>query len=221
MGGRVLDLQGGYRATDEFLAKSGFSVLSMDTNRKRIAQARERTRSVQAPVGHVCMSMRELNAFRDNSFNAIVADLGTLNHVQNLRPVFKQFSRLLRDNGTLFLPMMNRFSVAETLAYIRRGRLKDAWRRWVTAGEGVPFVSQEALVWFHPLRELKRLAKGRFTIQHVMGINILTPTPSFREQYDKHPHIISFAHGIERAIDSYPFISLLGGYFVVVLEKFE
>jgi hypothetical protein len=65
------------------------------------------------------------------------------------------------------------------------------------------------------------MIRGKFTVQQVVGLNVLTPPPSFERLYARHPRLIGFADAVERRVDSLPVLSTLGDHYVIVLERFE
>lgn len=217
-GGRVLDLGCGTGVDADFLVQSGFQVVAADPSAGMLETARGRT---STDISFVRMPAEHLACMRDGSCDGILSNFGALNCVERLSPVFNDAYHVLRDNGTFILCLMNRFSITETVAYLQRGKVRSAFRRWRKHGVFVPVGSDPVLVWYHSLRSIRRMIRGKFIVQRVVGLNILTPPPSFERTYHRFPRLTRRLLRLETVINRVPPLSTLGDHFVVVLERFE
>ncbi|MBL0176151.1 MAG: methyltransferase domain-containing protein [Ignavibacteria bacterium] len=219
-GGSILEIGCGTGIDARFLAGSGRAVLATDPSRGMLAVARERCHGLEN-VDFVHMPAEHLACVRDRSMDGILSNFGALNCVERLQPVFNDAYHILRDNGVFIVCLLNRFSIAETVAYLQHGKVRQAFRRWRRGGVSVSVGTQSVLTWYHSLRAIKRMIRGKFIVQHVAGLNILTPPPSFEGLYRRHPKLIALAGAVERRIDTLPVVSTLGDHYVIVLERFE
>lgn len=219
-GGRILEIGCGTGIDAHFLAEHGYSVLAADPSRGMLRVAKERCRDIDA-VDFARMRAEHLACVRDRSVDGILSNFGALNCIEHLQPVLNDAYHILRDNGIVILCLMNRFSLTETMAYLQHGNVRQAVRRWHRGGVRVSVGAHRVLTWYHSLRAIKRMIRGTFTVLDVVGLNVLTPPPSFERLYARHPRLIAFASALERRIDTVPFLSTLGDHYVVVLERFE
>jgi ubiquinone/menaquinone biosynthesis C-methylase UbiE len=217
----ILELGCGTGIDAVFLAEHGYQVVASDPAMGMLDMTSDRIRTSGQQVSVLQMRAEHLSGIRDASFEGILSNFGALNCVQNLETVLNASHRILRDNGVFILTLINRFSIVETLAYLRHGKTKEAFRRWHRSGVSVPVGTGNILTWYHSLSSIKKMIKGKFTIQKVLGLNILTPTPSFEDAYDRHPRLVRIAGRMERMVDTMPIVSTLGDHYVLVLERFE
>ncbi len=219
--GTILELGCGTGIDAVFLAAQGYRIIATDPSKGMIQMATRRAAAAGKEICFMQLRAEELSCIRSNSVDGILSNFGALNCVSNLETVLHESNRILRDNGVFILTLINKFSAVETLAYLRHGHIRQAFRRWTRGGVSVPVGSGSVLTYYHSLSSLKKMIQGTFTIREVVGLNILTPTPSFESAWQRHPRLTAFASAVERAIDSLPVVSTLGDHFVVVLEKFE
>lgn len=219
-GGRILEIGCGTGIDARFLAGHGYRVLAADPSRGMLGVAKQRCRDIDA-VDFARMPAEHLACVRDRSADGILSNFGALNCIEHLEPVLNDAYHILRDNGVVILCLMNRFSLTETLAYLQHGNIRQAFRRWHRGGVRVSVGAHSVLTWYHSLRAIKRMIRGKFTLLHVVGLNVLTPPPSFTRLYARHPRLIAFVQALERRVDTVPVLSTLGDHYVVVLERFE
>jgi len=219
--GRILELGCGTGIDAAFLAVQGYDVLASDPSTGMLREARRRLQGFAQRPNFLCMPVQHLACLRDQSFDGILSNFGVLNCIDNLAPVLEDAYHVLRDNGTMILTLMNRFSLTETVAYLQHGQMRKAFRRWRRGGVLVSVGKGSVLTWYHSLRSIKKMIRGKFTVQTVTGLNILTPPPAFERIYASHPKLVALADALDRRIESIPVISVLGDHFVIVLERFE
>ncbi len=199
------------------LTARGFHVVMAAPSKKILQFHRRNTNGFE----QVLSAGKRLDCIKDSCVDGILAGKGWLNGFRTIGPALYDAFRILKDNGVCVLVLRNRFSIAECLAYIQHGQYRRAFERARRNGAFIPGDERDVLAWYHSLRSVKRAARGLFTIQKVVGLNIITPPPSFRHIHDFHPRLIRAAARVEARIRSLPILAALGDYFIVVLERFE
>ncbi|MBI5648806.1 MAG: methyltransferase domain-containing protein [Ignavibacteriae bacterium] len=218
--GLILELGCGTGVDARLLAEEGWEVVASDPSSRMLAETRAACEDLPT-VYPLRMPAEHLACVRDRGVDGVFSNFGALNCVRHLEPVLRDIYHVLPDNGVAILCLMNRFSITETVAYLRRGRLREAFRRWRWNGVSVPVGHRHVLTWYHSLRSIKRMIRGRFTIVRVVGLNVLTPPPSFTYFHERAPRLMALARRMERRLDTLPIFSVLGDHFVIVLERFE
>lgn len=219
--GRILELGCGTGLDAMALARQGFRVVATDPAHGMLRTASALSKDLDENIAFLQLRAEHMSCIRDHTFDGILSNFGALNCVRDLEHVIGETHRVLNENGVFILNLISKFSIVETLAYLRHGQAGKAFRRWKRGGVSVPVGSGHVLTWYHSFSSLKKMLRGRFTIQKVIGLNILTPTPAFEDAYRRHPRLVKIASTLERGIDSLPVFSTLGDHFVVVLERFE
>ena len=200
-----------------FLSAEGFHVVKAGVNPAEPRLYRGHT----GGFDRIISAEEHLDCIKDRCIDGILAGKGWLNSFRNIQPALYHAYRVLKENGVYVLLLRNRFSISERLAYIRRRQFRRAFQRARKNSVFIPGDDDRLLSWHHSLRSVKRAARGLFTIQSVVGLNIITPPPSFHHSYRTHPRLIGAAAIVEARIRSFPLLSVLGDHIVIVLERFE
>jgi len=115
---RVLDLACATGRHAVALALRGFDIVGVDISERHLEQARDRAAAAGATLSFVADDMRDLRAFDDASFDAVVSvysSFGFLPDDDNRRAL-AQVGRVLRPGGVLFIDVLNRDWVLRSLA---------------------------------------------------------------------------------------------------------
>ena len=220
-GTRILELGCGTGIDAHALLANGCTVIATDPAAGMLSIAKQRCAGHAERVSFVRMQAEHTGCFREQSFDGILSNFGGLNCVEDLHAVFDDAFFVLRDNGVFILCLMNRFSFSEMMAYVHRGQFRAAFRRWKARGVHVSVGSQSVLVWYHSLRTIRKMIRGKFTIMTIVGLNILTPPPAFARWYASHPLLYKTLARVEDLIDALPFAAVFGDHIAIVLERFE
>lgn len=100
----ALDFGCGLGGMATYLAQEhAMHITGLDINPWMIAQAEKRIpKNIQSQLRYVCSTSDETLPFADNQFD-IIYSKGVLTHLENKQPVFKEFKRILKPNGTLVI----------------------------------------------------------------------------------------------------------------------
>jgi len=176
-----------------FLSAYGFHVVMAELNQINLRLHRGHINGID----RILSAEEHLDCIKDSCIDGILASKGWLNSFRNIEPALYYAFRVLKDNGVCVLVLRNHFSIAESLAYIQHGQFQRAFQRARRNGAFIPSDEYQLLVWYHSLHSVKRAARGLFTIQKVVGLNIITPPPSFLHLYREHPRLMRAAARVE------------------------
>lgn len=166
---RVLDAGCGRGRYAEWLLSAGAEVVAVDASERMVERARARVGD-RAEV-HRADLERPLDFADDGEFDGVVSGLA-LHYVEDLRPVFAEFARLLAPGGFLAFSThhpLDDYLVFEDATYFDTERATMTW----PAGDGevaVPFYRRPFADVVNPLVE------ARFGLDAVVEP---TPRPSF------------------------------------------
>lgn len=215
-GGRILDLGCGTGLDARHLAEMGFRVIAADPSNGMLCVAKRRCNG--SSVSLLQIPEASLAPFREQAFDGILSNFGALNCVPDIARTLSDAHDVMRENGVFVLCLINRISLFEIVASLRLGKLGHAFRRLKTSGVA-PVGSASIRLWYHRVRTVKHAAKGKFSIESLFGLNILTPPPSYERAYRERRSLINHLARFERHIEKLPVISTLGDHVVMVLRK--
>lgn len=105
-GVKVLCLAAGGGQQGPILAAAGADVTVFDLSKKQLQQDEHVARQEGLELETVQGDMTDLSAFADDSFDLIVHPVANV-FIENVRPVWKEAARVLKDRGTLISGFMN------------------------------------------------------------------------------------------------------------------
>ena len=107
LNGRILEIGSSKGKTAVFLTRSGYDIVSVDTNEEMLKMAALNLayeNLLQKAELHV-MDAYSL-AFKDKSFNNVIM-IEALHHIEDINGLFSELDRVLKDKGTLVLSDFN------------------------------------------------------------------------------------------------------------------
>lgn len=131
-GSRLLDIGAGPGEPSTTIAKQnpGLKVMVTDKQEAMLEKAKKRTAGLKNIEGFKAVSMDDLSAFEDNSFDALTA-MYVLMFVDDVDKAMKEAARVLKDDGTGFFAIWKRlpfYTVAREAiveAYVEHGGSAD------------------------------------------------------------------------------------------------
>jgi SAM-dependent methyltransferase len=157
-GKQVLELGCGTGEDALFLARRGIRVMGTDISAEMVEQARRKLAGFEADASIAVCEIARLGEFLASrlsagnsripeTFDAILANFGSLNCIASLEPVRDLAERHLAAEGHLFLCMINRFCLRELL----RGR----FRRLRRSGAEAKCGAHRIPIYYHAPRHLR------------------------------------------------------------------
>jgi ubiquinone/menaquinone biosynthesis C-methylase UbiE len=218
-GHRVLDLSCGTGVDAVFLAERGIQVVGLDTSAGMIAECRRKI--TEGGLDHLVEAhqadLTELPTVVTGDFDGALSAFGGLNTVTELRQLSDDVARRLRPGAHFVVHAVNRFSLWEALAYLRRGQILAIWR--LAGRNRRDFPIGDRLIRhqvYSPDETYTRFFAADFSLREAYGQGILRP-PHKVERVP--PFVADIAGDVERSIDSLPIIRGLGRFFVLDLER--
>ena len=219
--GTVLDIAGGTGEDAAWLEEKGFGVIGADQSFGMLAEARAKTCSMPDPPGLVQLDASSLAMFRDSSFDAVLSNFGGLNCVPDLHAALVECHRVLRPKGTMVLCLLGAHSIWETLAFLLRGSLHNAFRRQCSGPVAVSVGGQTVSTWYYSLRSLRDMIDGLFTIEKIAALNVVAPPPGSQSFPMRYPRLSSLLLDLDQKVQSVPFVRALGDHTVLLLRRRE
>jgi ubiquinone/menaquinone biosynthesis C-methylase UbiE len=218
---RILDLACGTGEDAIMLAQAGVHVTGTDSSEEMLRRARQKSasQSLDHLVTFKLLRFEELDSLDETIFDGILSNFGGLNCAADLPAIMRSIARLTRPGGMAVLCFLGRSSVWEIASFLARGSFAKAFRRY--AGGGVPAKvgSTSIPVWYHGVRDLRRILGPWFTIEEIVGLSILSPPPASLSFVDNHPHATDALMGLDDLIRRMPLLRTLGDHVVIVARR--
>ena len=164
-GARVIDLGCGTGEDARHLSRAGIGVEAFDASPEMVRVARER--GVEANV----LAIEDLSSI-EGTFDGAISNFGALNCVGDLNRLRLPMNRLISPGGYLAICVMGRFCLWETIHFLARGQVRNAWRRW----GGVSGSASLHLPVFYPtVGQIRRAFAPGFLLVKAVGIGVCVP----------------------------------------------
>lgn len=146
---RALDVGCGGGFSCEFMAARGVSVFGIDQSQKCIDAAAQHAHSSGFPIDYRC-GVAEHLPYPNQSFDVVVC-VDVLEHVEDVKRVIAEISRILKPSGLFFFDTINRnfksrlvmiWLMENILGEIERG-VHD-WDKFITPLEATELLSQHS-----------------------------------------------------------------------------
>ncbi len=218
-GESVLDIGCGTGDDATFLARLGCAVTAIDASPLMVEQTKRKLSAAMLTADVRCMPAESLAHFPGGYFQGVLSDFGALCTLQDLTPVLRQCARILSPGGTAIFCLINRFSLWESVAFIMRGRVRQAARRWAH-GPVMVNVGQGAVpVFYHSPWSVRRAARPWFHTASWIGLNVVAPLPSSRGFVRRHSFLAQQLLAADNLVGRLPLFRSLGDHVVIMLRK--
>ncbi len=206
-GQRVLEINCGTGEDAIYLAYRGVSVLACDASASMIDVAREKLSCcvVGLPVTFaVCRNEALHTLSLGKPFDAVLSNFGGLNCSADLREVSLSLADYVHPGGELWLCLIGRFCLWETLWYGFQGQWKKAFRRLQAGGTKARIGGEDIRVYYPSVSEMRAAFSPAFHLVEWRGIGVSVP-PSFLEPFFRdHPRVVQFLTAIDKLVGRLP-----------------
>ncbi len=217
----ILELNCGTGNDAIFLAQNGINIFATDISQKMIEVTSEKILklNLENNITLEQKSIENIFELQTKNFDGIFSNFGGINCVTNISNVFYDVNNLLKPNGIFILNYMNKFCLFETIAFLKKGKLKKAFERLHKNGVDVKLQNEYVKTYYYFANQIKQNSQKYFDIIQLTGLNFFSPNPNFIDFYNRHPKISNIFLNIENKVESiFPFY-YFGDHAIVVLKK--
>lgn len=220
-GDTVLDLNAGTGIDATFLAQNGIYVHAVDISPRMIYQLEQKVirLGLRERVTSQVAALENLAGFGGKLFDGALSNFGGLNCVKDFPAVVRSISKLLQPGAPLVVCLLSKFYLMEILAFVRRGKIGLAFRRWKTDGSHANIGGQKLRVQYPSLRQICQDFSPFFEIESIEGLGIVLP-PTWatgRTATSKTP--LRFLSIVDRGIGRFPILRSLGDHVLLQLRR--
>lgn len=214
-GQRVLELNCGTGIDAAHLADRGIRVLACDISPRMIELACKRATTAELrdrldfrPVATEMISVLE----KDGPFDGAFSNFSGLNCVDDLSAVTSDLARLLKPGARIFLCMLGRFSVWESLWCLIHGNRRRSSQRFQQRDRAIK-------VQYPSRKEIERVFSPHFSLRRWKGIGVALP-PSYMEHWARRfPRLVMALACVDNVIGKVSPLRSMGSCFLLELER--
>jgi len=228
-GQRILELNCGTGVDAIHLAARGVEVLACDSAPRLIEVARrafqaERQVPLRAPCEFQVLRSEEIGRLQEEraprQFDGAISNFAGLNCVEDLAPVARDLTQLLKPGSRVVLCLFGRFCVWEILWHSLHGHPAKAFRR-LRSQPGVAHLSEEVTVQvrYPSVRSLTRTFAPHFRLERWKGVGVAVP-PSYVEPLaQRFPRALNWASRADRWLGSCPGLKATADHVLLTFAR--
>jgi SAM-dependent methyltransferase len=217
-GSTILDINCGTGTDALALLERGYKVTGIDISPRMVEVAAKKVMPRFPEASFLVASFDRLESIITGRVNLVLSGFGGLNCVKDLRPVASSIASVLQPGGLFLAVFMPRFSLWEAIAGLLRADASAAFRRLRGSARATGFCGIGFEVFYHDHRSFLAAFGGRFTVESVRGINILSPPPHAAGFVRKYPRLSGMLEEIEELAGGLPGIRSMGDHSIITLR---
>jgi SAM-dependent methyltransferase len=195
----LIEIGGGTGEDALWLAERGRSVLLTDASPAMVARAgakfgdRQGLRAEVAAAEDLCAL-----ASRGERFDGAFSNFAALNCVDNLEPVARGLSALVRPGGTAALVLFGTFCPGEWVIETLRARPRAALRRFRREPVPARLGGEDFNIRYFRTREVKQAMSPWFDFTASLGIGVCVPPSAAEPWISSRPRLLSRLERMDR-----------------------
>jgi SAM-dependent methyltransferase len=218
-GASLLELSCGTGSDALAMAAAGRRVLATDASPAMLREAERKWERAGRPAG---VSFRELpfehlSALGTARFDGAYSNMGGLNCLADLSPVFSSLHTLLNSGAHAVVVVMPDFSLWESAGFLLRGRIGRAFRRRNPSGVDARVGGGSVRTYYHSPASLAASAPG-FRLVRLLGLNVFSPPPSSVRAAALGP-LRGLLERLDDLAGTVPAVARLGDHYAAVLRR--
>jgi cyclopropane fatty-acyl-phospholipid synthase-like methyltransferase len=225
-GTSLLEMNCGTGEDALFFAKQGIFVTATDISEEMLSVVEKKVKSsaYQQNISFQKWDLTQEFSQKNPSpsfYKVAFSNFGGWNclSAENITLLGKQLSALLTPNAKLFLVIMPRFCVWESLYFLYKRKWTQIFRR--LSRKAIPAKLENVFVdtYYYSPKQIEKLLSPSFKVQAYQAVGFFVP-PSYLEKFfKKMPTLLAFLNKIEKKAEKIRFFAFASDHFVMVLTK--
>lgn len=219
----ILELNCGTGEDALLFGKRGFNTLATDVSEEmlKVTQQKAKQHSMQHRISSRQLDLNCIGEMRfDKKFNLVFSNFGGWNCINevSLENLINRLPDWLQPRGRVIAVIMPRFCLTETLYFIYKRRLRQAFRRLRREGVEANLQKSSVKTWYYSPRQLRKFIKDKFEILTIKPIGIALP-PSYGEYYfSTRKRELQFLERIENKLNHFGFLSGIADHYIIDMK---
>lgn len=219
-GASLLELNCGTGSDALAMAAAGRRVLATDASPAMVREAERKWKRAGRPAG---VSFRELpfehlSALGMTRFDGAYSNMGGLNCMADLRPLFSSLHALLNPGATAVVVVMPDLCLWESAGFLLRGQFGRAFRRRTPSGADARVGGTTVRTYYHSPTSLAASAPG-FRLVRILGLNVFSPPPSSVRAAAALGPLRLLLERVDDLAGTLPAVARLGDHYAAVLRR--
>jgi ubiquinone/menaquinone biosynthesis C-methylase UbiE len=227
-GDTVLELNCGTGVDALHMAERSIRVDACDSSPAMIAHAARRAASGANRPGRVaircqCLAIERLDLLAPaKPYDGVLSNFSGLNCVEDLKPVVRSLSRLVRPGGKAVVCLFGTRCLWETLWYLRTGNVHKAFRRFRRrAVKATIGPDATVMVHYRTVSSVRRTFAPYFQLKRSRGVGVTLPPSYAGEIPAKFPRLFRVAVALDPVFGRCPIVWSLADHVILTFERSE
>ena len=220
----ILELNAGTGEDALWFARKGHNVTLTDVSSKMLEVAKKKIEiaGFSSRVSFLKLDLNEMETFKlDAKFDLIFSNFAGLNCLDKtgIKEVFKSCESMLKPNGEFILVFLGKFCLWETIYFLAKVDLKNAWRRSSDNSVMVDVSGEKVKTWYYSIQEIEQLCSTNFETQKVRAIGSFVPPSYLNTMFGKDSLILKILNRLDDELGHLIFMKYLSDHYLLHLKK--
>ena len=220
-GNSILELNCGTGTDALFLARNGMKVHATDASEGMIQKTNEKIsqENLSEFISTQQLSFENILSLSPMIYDGVLSNFGGLNCAADIRTTMKNIATLIQPQGYFILNILNKFCLWETLAFLLKGKIHDAFRRVQSNGTDANVFGKTIRTHYYFANDIVRMSSREFFCREIYGLNFISPNTNAMGFYERHPALCStLLQWEEERRHTFPLYNF-SDHVVIVLQK--
>ncbi len=219
----VLELNSGTGEDAVYLGKKGHNVIATDISQEmiKIIDQKVVNNDLGDKVLSKQLSFENLNNTSNNKkYDLVFSNFGGLNCIgeKELYELSINLKSLLKQNGHFIAVVMSKFCLWETVYFLVKFKLTEAFRRKGSQPKLVNVGNQPVNTWYYLPKEFIKIFGEYFNLDRVKPIGISLPPPYLESFFKNRVKLLDFFNSVESFLNRFSFLSKFSDHFLIDLK---
>ncbi len=216
----LLELNCGSGIDAVHFSKLGYKIFATDISDKMLQNAESKNffNPYSKNLTFKKMNLLDAGTFDENSFDAVLSNLGGINCIDNPVKISKTLSKIIKPGGYFIASVMPRFSFWEFFLLIK-GEFKRAFRRFNRNGIIANVGGEKVFVKYYSPKKFHSFFKNDFNLISTKALRIFAPPPPAFNWYNKFPHLTYLLDRIDNSAENFFPFAFACDFYVIVLQR--
>ena len=156
-----------------FLARNGMKVHATDASEGMIQKTNEKIsqENLSEFISTQQLSFENILSLSPMIYDGVLSNFGGLNCAADIRTTMKNIATLIQPQGYFILNILNKFCLWETLAFLLKGKIHDAFRRVQSNGTDANVFGKTIRTHYYFANDIVRMSSREFFCREIYGLN--------------------------------------------------
>jgi ubiquinone/menaquinone biosynthesis C-methylase UbiE len=218
----ILEINCGTGDDAIYFSNEGFNIIATDISQGMINECEKKnTKYNLSNIRFLRSAFSELTEkLPEEKFDVIISNFGGLNCIRRNEIIKLQSDlyKLLNKNGKLFICLMGKFCLWESIYFLYKTDLKNSFRRMNGNAEG-KFFNDRFKVYYYSPSYIKKLFKENFEFQALHPVGILTPPTYLENYFKKKRRTLKYLSKIENGFSAISILSNFSDHYLIEFRR--